>query len=311
VRIAVKAAGINFADLVARVGLYPDAPKTPFVPGYEVAGKVDKLGPDVTGIRKGERVVAGTRFGGYAELVIAKAKDIVKIPKDWSFEQAAALPVNYATAYAAIDRYGALRQNERVLIQAAAGGVGIAATQLAKHVGAEIFGTASKGKHKAIKEFGVDHAIDYRSQDFAKAVRKITGEKECLDLILDAIGGSSFRKGYATLRPGGRLVCFGASSVMSGEKRSITTAAKSLATTPIFHPLKMSGESKSVLGLNVLRLWDSKGSLEEFIDPLKKLMRNGVIQPVVAKAFPLEKGPDAHRFLQEGKNIGKVVLTVE
>jgi NADPH:quinone reductase-like Zn-dependent oxidoreductase len=308
-RVAVRAAGINFADVMARMGLYPDAPPLPSVVGYEFAGEVESLGDGVEGLAVGDRVMGGTRFGGYAEYVAVPADQLVPLPDGWSFEEGAAFPVNYATAYAGLCRYGALRQGERVLLHAAAGGVGIAATQVARHAGAEIFGTASSSKHEAIRGFGVDHAIDYRGEDFVKAIRRITGEREPLDLVMDAIGGSSFRRSFSLLRPGGRLVCFGASTLVGGERRSIARAAKGLVQTPWFNPLRLASSSKSVLGLNMLTLWDAKGSLAEFVDPLSELIAADIVRPVVAEAFPLEQGGAAQRFIQERKNVGKVVLT--
>ena len=310
VRVRARAAGINFADLMARTGLYPDAPKPPCVIGYEVAGEVDALGEGVDGLTVGDRVMAGTRFNGYAELVVAPANAVLPLPEGWSFEEGAAFPVNYSTAYAGIVRYGAAGEGERVLLHAAAGGVGIAATQVAKLRGAEVFGTASGSKHEAIRGFGVDHAIDYRNQDFVEEVRRLTGEKQPLDLVMDAIGGKSWRKSFSLLRPGGRLVCFGASSIVSGDRRSIPTALKTLAQTPRFNPIKMASESKAVIGLNMLKIWDAKGSLNEFIDPLWAWVAEDKLRPVVAEAFPLERGPDAHRFMMERKNVGKVILTL-
>jgi len=310
VRVAVKAAGINFADVMARIGVYPDAPKPPCVVGYEVAGEVDSLGDGVEGIAVGDRVIAATRFGGYAELAVADARSVTPLPEGWSFEEGAALTVNYATAYAALVRYGSLRTGERVLVHAAAGGVGIAATQIATHSGAEVFGTASAAKHDAIRGFGVRHPIDYRTQDFVAEVRRITGEERPLDLVLDAVGGKSLKKGYSLLGAGGRLVSYGASGVVSGERRNIPRALKTLAQTPRFNPLKLATHSKAVIGLNVLTLWTEKGSLEEISDPLAALVESGAIRPVVAQAFPLEQGPAAHRFIQEAKNVGKVVLTL-
>jgi NADPH:quinone reductase-like Zn-dependent oxidoreductase len=311
VRVRVKAAGINFADLMARVGLYEDAPKAPCVVGYEFGGEVESVGEGVTEYKPGQRVLGGCRFGGYAELVTTPENALVPLPDDWSYEEGAALPVHYATAYAGIVRYGSLAPGERVLLHAAAGGVGIAATQIAKLAGAgEIYGTASGSKHDAIRGFGVDHPIDYTEQDFRKEVRRIAGGKDPLDLVMDAVGGSSFRKSWSLLGAGGRLVCFGASSVMSGEKRSVRTIARMVATTPIFHPMPMMQTSRSVIGLNMLKLWDAKGTLDEYIQPLRRWMDEGKIRPVVAEAFPLERGADAHRYMGERRNIGKVVLTV-
>src|SRR4051794_28888644 len=163
VRIAVKSAGINFADTMARVGLYPDAPKPPCVLGYEVAGEIESVGEGITSFNTGDRVMAGTRFNGQAELVTVAEDQVLALPEALSFEEGAAFPVNYGTAYAALVLMGGLKEGERVLIHAAAGGVGISATQIARNLGAEIFGTASPSKHDAIRDQGVDHPIDYRS----------------------------------------------------------------------------------------------------------------------------------------------------
>jgi NADPH:quinone reductase-like Zn-dependent oxidoreductase len=301
VLIDVKAAGINFADTMARVGLYPDAPKPPCVVGYEVAGTVAAVGPGVEGITPGDRVMGGTRFGGYAEHVLVKAPDVLALPDRLSFEQGAALPVNYATAWAGLVRYGSLQPGERVLLHAAAGGVGISATQIAKRHGAEVWGTSSPGKHDAIREFGVDHPLDYTRDGWERDLPPF-------DLIMDAIGGKSFRTSYNLLRPGGRLVCFGASAVASGEKRSVTTALRTAVRMPRFNLIKQMSSSKAVIGLNMLRLWDDQGTLDAWIEPLRELMDDGTIEPVVAEAFPFERAPDAHRMIAERRNVGKVVL---
>jgi len=311
VRIAVKAAGINFADLLARLGFYADAPKPPCVVGYEVAGEVESLGDGVEGVSAGDRVLAPTKFGGYAELAIAPAMDVIPLPEGWSFEEGAAFPVVYATAYAGLIRYGTLQAGERLLVQAAAGGVGIAATQIGKKVGAEIFGTASASKHDAIRRLGVQHAIDYRANDFAKEVRRITGEKAPLDVVIDGIGGPSFRKGFKLLRPGGRLIMLGASAVMEGERRNIPRAVRTVVTMPRFNPLTMMSASRAAIGINMLRIWQDKGSMmSEYAGPLLELIRDGSVKPVVAEAFPLERGAVAHRYMAERKNVGKVVLTL-
>jgi NADPH:quinone reductase-like Zn-dependent oxidoreductase len=310
VLIRVHAAGINFADLMARQGLYPDAPDLPSVLGYEVAGEVEAVGDDVESVAVGDRVMAATRFGGYAEQVAVRERDAFAMPDDWSFEEGAAFPVVYGTAYASLISFGNLRAGERLLIQAAAGGVGIAATQIGKLLGAEIYGTASASKHDAIREFGVQHPIDYRDRDFAEEVRRISGEDRPLDLIVDGIGARSWKDGYRLLRPGGRLVMIGASSFVSGEKRNLPKAAANLARVPRFNPIKLASESISVIGLNMLRLWDARGTLDEFVEPLMQWIDQGVLRPVVAEAFPLERVGEAHRYMNERKNVGKVVLTV-
>ncbi len=302
VLVDVKAAGINFADLMARVGLYPDAPKPPAVVGYEVAGVVAGVGEGVDGPPGiGQRVAAPVRFGGYAEQAAVKADGVVALPDTLSFEEGAAIPINYATAWEALIRLGNVQAGERVLIHAAAGGVGIAGTQIAKRLGAEIWGTSSPGKHEATRGFGVDHPVDYTRSGWERDVPK-------LDLVMDAIGGSSWRRSYKLLRAGGRLVCFGASSVMAGEKRNLVAAARMALQMPRFNLIKQMSDSKSVIGLNVLTIWDAFGSAERWRVPLTELLADGTIRPVVAQSFPFERAPDAHRFIAERRNVGKVVL---
>jgi NADPH:quinone reductase-like Zn-dependent oxidoreductase len=302
VMIDVHAAGINFADLMARLGFYPDAPKPPCVVGYEVAGTIAALGSGVDGLSTGQRVVAPVRFGGYASKAAAHADGVVALPDELSFAQGAAIPVNYATAYEALIRAGNIQSGERVLIHSAGGGVGIAATQIAKRGGCEIWGTASPGKHEAIKGFGVDHPIDYTRAGWERSVPK-------LDLVMDALGGASFRRSYNLLRAGGRLVCFGAADVVSGENRNLIAAARTALRMPRFNLIKQMSESKTVIGLNILTLWDERGSGEEWRKSLSELLADGTIKPVVAEEFPFERAGDAHRFVSERKNLGKVVLT--
>jgi NADPH:quinone reductase-like Zn-dependent oxidoreductase len=302
VRIAVRAAGVNFADHLARVGLYPEAPKPPCVVGYEVAGTIEAVGDGVDTSRINERVLAGTRFGGYAEIVNVNAGDTVPLPDTLTFEQGAAVPVNYSTAWAALYGYGSLRSGERVLIHAAAGGVGIAAIQLAKPAGVEIHGTASPGKHKALTEMGVDRTIDYRRDGWWKDLPPY-------DIVLDAIGGASLPRSYRLLRPGGRLVAYGISALQQGEKRSLRTVLPQLL--PMlrgFNLTKQLSDSKAVIGLNMLALWDDRGTLEPWIAPLSQAMADGIVSPVVHAAVPFDNAPEAHRILAARENVGKVVL---
>ena len=313
VRITVRAAGINFADLMARSGMYPDAPKPPSVVGYEVAGEVESVGPDVEGVAVGDRVIAGTRFGGYAELVSVPASSLIELPESLGFEQGAAIPVNYGTAYAGLVIMGGIAPGERALLHAAAGGVGIAGTQIAKRNGAVVFGTASASKHDAIRAQGVDHPIDYRTKDFAAEVMAITGG-EGVDVIMDALGPSSFRKDYRILREGGRLICFGLADAQSGEGRNIPGILRGLAqmpfaTTPWWKSLAIMNENKGVFGLNMLAWWDREGSLNRVVEPLAEGLASGELTPVVAETFPFDRAADAHRFIHERRNVGKVVLT--
>ena len=301
VRIDVAAAGINFADVMARMGLYPDAPKTPCVVGYEVAGTVLELGEGVEGLSHGQRVVAVTKFGGYASQVVVPQDDVFALPDELSFEQGAAIPVNYGTAWAALIGYGSLQPGERVLVHSAGGGVGIAATQIAKRVGAEVYGTASPGKHARCEELGVDHAIDYRQSGWERDLPKF-------DVILDAVGGKSFRTDYAMLRAGGRLVAFGASALVSGQRRNLVTAMRTVIRMPRFNMIKQMSESKAVIGLNMYSLWKDRGTLQPWLAPLREMLDDGTVKPVVAGDFAFEDAGAAQTMITERRNVGKVVL---
>jgi NADPH:quinone reductase-like Zn-dependent oxidoreductase len=301
VRIAVAASGVNFADVLARIGLYPDAPKPPSVIGYEVAGTILELGEGVTGLTNGQRVLAASKFGGYATQVVVPAGDVVALPDGLTFEQGAAIPVNYATAWAALIAYGNLQRGERVLVHSAGGGVGIAATQIAKRSAAEVYGAASPGKHEQLTQLGVDHCVDYTRSGWERGLPPF-------DIVLDAVGGASFRRSYSMLAPGGRLVAFGASAVLSGPRRNLIAALRMLTRLPRFNLLKQMSESKAVIGLNLLTLWNDRGTLSPWIAPLREMLADGTIKPVVAGAFSFEDAGAAHAMLTERRNVGKVVL---
>jgi NADPH:quinone reductase-like Zn-dependent oxidoreductase len=302
VRIEVAAAGINFADVMARMGLYPDAPKTPCVVGYEVAGTILELGEGVDAFSVGQRVFAGTQFGGYASQVVAGASDVIALPDDLSFEQGAAIPVNYGTAWAGLIGYGNLQPGERLLIHSAGGGVGIAATQIAKRAGVEVYGTASPGKHARCAELGVDHMLDYTQPGWERGLPKF-------DLIMDAVGGASFRRSYSLLRPGGRLVAFGASSLVSGERKNVVTALRAVARMPRFNLIKQMSESKAVIGLNMLSLWKDRGTLQPWIEPMREMLSDGTVKPVIAGSFSFQEAGAAQNMITERRNLGKVILT--
>jgi NADPH:quinone reductase-like Zn-dependent oxidoreductase len=302
VRIDVAAAGINFADIMARLGFYPDAPKTPCVVGYEVAGTILELGEGVGDLNHGQRVVAGTEFGGYASQVVVSAADIVPLPDGLTFEQGAAIPVNYGTAWMGLVGFGSLRPGERVLIHAAAGGVGIAATQVAKRQGAEVYGTSSPGKHARISELGVDHPLDYTTAGWERNLPQF-------DLIMDAIGGKSLRRSYELLGGGGRLIAFGASGVVSGERRNPIAALRTALRMPRFNLIKQMSASKTVIGLNMYTLSQDERRRAQVSAALRELLDDGTVNPVVAGSFSFEEAGAAHNMITERRNVGKVVLT--
>jgi NADPH:quinone reductase-like Zn-dependent oxidoreductase len=306
VRIDVAAAGINFADIMARLGFYPDAPKTPCVVGYEVAGTILELGEGASTpahpLSHGQRVVAGTEFGGYASQVVVSAADIVPLPDELTFEQGAAIPVNYGTAWMGLVGFGSLKPGERVLIHAAAGGVGIAATQVAKRQGAEVYGTASPGKHARISELGVDHPLDYTTPGWERGLPQF-------DVIMDAIGGKSFRRSYDLLGGGGRLIAFGASAIVSGERRNPIAALSTAVRMPRFNLIKQMSASKAVIGLNMYTLSQDERRRAQVSAALRELLDDGTVNPVVAGSFSFEEAGAAHNMITERRNVGKVVLT--
>ena len=307
VRVRALACGVNFADVMARMGLYPDAPPVPCVVGYEVAGTVDAVGAGVKSVKPGDRVLALCRFGGYADVVVAPEVQVIPIPAKLSFEKAAAIPVNYITAWIMLVKLGNLAKGERVLIHAAAGGVGQAALQLAKWRGAEVFGTASASKHERLRSLGVAHCIDYHSQDFEAEVARITGGKG-VHVVIDAVGGKSFGKSYRSLAPMGRLFMFGVSALAPGEKLNPIAAVRGFLAMRSFKPIPLMNENRGVFGVNMGHLWDYAGDLRAMIEEILALVDQGVLDPLVDKTFPFEQAGGSHAYLQAHKNFGKVLL---
>jgi NADPH:quinone reductase-like Zn-dependent oxidoreductase len=306
VRVRVRAAGINFADLMARTGMYPDAPKIPCVIGYEVSGTVDQVGQGVTGLNAGDRVFAMPYFGGYSDTVVVPAAQAIAMPAKMSFEEAAALPVVYITAHHAMLFTGNLRPGMKVLIHSAAGGVGLAAVQLARAHQCEIFGTASAGKLDFLRGEGVQHPID-TTTDAAAAVRAIVGDAG-VDLVLDPVGGASWQAGYDLLGPTGRLVAFGFSAASGGNTRNLWKAVGAFLQVKKYSPMKLMGDNRSLTGINMAHLFNRADLLRPQFEALLKLYDEGVIKPHVDRTFRFDEAPAAHQYLHDRKARGKVLL---
>jgi synaptic vesicle membrane protein VAT-1 len=306
VRVRVKAAGINFADLMARVGLYPDAPKIPCVVGYEVSGTIDQVGAGVTDLPLGQRVFAMPRFGGYTDTLVVPAGQVIRIPDKMTFEDAAALPVVYLTAHHAMLFTGNLRPGSSVLVHSAAGGVGLAAIQLAKTRGCVIFGTASASKLDFIKSHGCTHAID-ASADYTAAVRAVVGDQG-LDLVLDAVGGPSWKKGYDLLGPTGRLVAFGFSAAAAGNKRNLFHAATQVFQIKKYNPMDLMNDNRSVSGVNMGHLFGRLDLLRPQFEALVAMYDAEQIKPYVDRTFKFDEAPAAHQYIHDRKAKGKVLL---
>ncbi len=305
VRIRVRAAGVNFSDLLARQGLYPDAPKPPCTIGYEVAGVVDTVGPGVTTARAGDRVVATTRFGGQSELVVVPATAVFPLPEGWTFEHGAAFPVVYLTAHHMLVRVAAARRGETVLVHAAAGGVGLAVAELGRIFGLRVLGLASAGKHGILREYGVE-PFDSRDPRWFDAVRRVAARG--VDVVLDAVGGDSWRHGYRLLAPAGRLVCYGASVLSEGSRRNMVRTIWRVLRFPRFGPLALMNDNKSVAGVNLGHIWNDEALLAPQVEALLGYARAGKLTPRVDRTFPLAEAAAAHRYIHERRNIGKVVL---
>jgi NADPH:quinone reductase-like Zn-dependent oxidoreductase len=306
VRIRVRAAGINFADLMARVGLYPDAPKLPCVVGYEVAGVIDTIGAGVTRLSVGDRVFGMPRFGGYTDTLVISEAQAFRMPDKMTFEEGAAMPVVYLTAHHMMLFTGNLRRRSRVLIHSAAGGVGLAAIELARTRDCEIFGVASAGKHGFLRERGCQHPID-SAADYVAEVRRATGGKG-VDLVLDAVGGKSWSQGYSLLAPAGRLVMFGLSAAAAGKKRNLLHALRQLAQIKSFSPRALMDDNKTVAGCNMGHLFGELAMLAEQFEALVALYEADQIHPHVDRSFAFSEAAAAHHYLHDRKAKGKVLL---
>ena len=306
--IKVKASGINFADILARKGIYPDAPPKPCVVGYEVSGTVTEVGEEIDDAWLDREVIALCRFKGQAEYVVVKQHQVYEKPEKLTFEQAAAIPVNYLTAYVLIVVMGSLQPYESILIHNVGGGVGLASLDIAKKIGATTYGTASKRKHQFLEERGLDHAIDYRSLDWKEELMKMTGSRG-VDLVIDPLGGKEWKRSYESLRATGRLGMFG---ISSASNRSGIFAklglVKLLLQTPIFHPLPLIDKNRGVFGVNLGHLWHEPKKAEHWMAALAEGVEEGWINPHVDKTFTFAEVAEAHRYIEERKNIGKVIL---
>lgn len=308
VRIAVAAAGLTFADVSARHGLYPDAPPPPCTVGYEVSGTIDALGEGVTAPPIGTRVLALTRFGGHSTSVCVPVASALPIPDELGFVDAAAIPVNYLTAHHMLFHVGRVHPGSTVLVHMAGGGVGTSVFQLLSTIPNVVsFGTASKPKHDYLRGLGCTHPIDYRNVNYVDAVREVVGSRG-VDLILDPLGGKDWRHSWDLLAPAGRTVAFGFANAVGGSRRSLFRVLSQLLRTPRFTPIGAMNENKSLQGVNMGHLWDEIALLRPQLERVLELWKEGVVRPHVHATVPFSQAGEAHRMLEEGENRGKVIL---
>lgn len=310
VLIDVKYSGINFADLLMRMGLYPSAPKPPFTPGYEVSGVIAKVGSTENDELLGKSVAALTKFGGYSSKVVVKKDRLINLTEGVDMALAAAMPVVYLTSYVMISLQAHLQKEEWVLIHNIGGGVGLAAVELSRMIGANIIGTASVAKHDRLRAKGIHHLIDYNTEDFVARVKEIT-EGNGVDVIIDPIGGENLKKSYKALRSFGRLVVFGFSKAASGPRRKVLHLLKEYIKTPKFSPIKLMGHNKGVFGCHLGMVMDRQELLLECIQKLMSYFQNGDINPHLDRVFPLNRVKDAHQYIMDRRNFGKVLLRTD
>lgn len=312
VKIKVGAAGVNFADLMMRMGMYPEAPPLPFVPGYEIAGTVMEVGDQVKNFKPGDRVLGGCKFGGYVSEIVLAEFQVRKTPAHLSDAEAASIPVNFMTAWTALQEMGRIRKGDRVLIPSAAGGVGVAAVQIAAQAGAHVVGlVGSPSKTQIVRELGAAETMS--NQEWEKAADKEAGG---FDIILDATGGESVKRSMRRLAHGGRVIVFGVSSFVGGEKRNLTRIVSGLLHTPFYTPFKLMDQCKGIFGLNMLTLFDPPSPGVDFRNTIMgrsfegplKAFEEKKFRAIVGKTFPLAEGGAAHTHLQSRSNVGKVVL---
>lgn len=300
VAIDVAYSGVNFADIQMRLGFYPDAPKKPFVPGYEVSGTVTAVGTQVKDIRPGDAVVAGTYFGGYASHVTIPARQVFKLPASVDLAGGAALPVNYFTAQLALFEMARVRRGDRVLIECATGGVGVLAIQMARHVGAEVTGlTTTPTKKSFIEELG---ATAYTRDEF-RANESLRG----YDMILNASGGAQINWQRARLGITGRMVCIGLSSGVKDGKRNYLRIATAALQTPRISVLKLFDANTGIFALNALHVLRDPTWVERLTRAMAGVEQMG-LRPHVGKVFPAEQASAAHAFLETKQATGKVLL---
>lgn len=306
VRLDVEVFGLNYADVMARLGKYQDAPPMPSILGYEAVGRINKIGSQVTGLEVGQRVLAFTRFGAYASQAVTEAMAVVPISDDLDAGIATAFGTQYCTAFYAANYVTQLHAGEHVLVQSAAGGVGTALVQFALHKGCIVYGTAgSEKKLDYLRALGVQYPINYTTEDFEEVVKKHAPNGK-IDAMFDAVGGSAVKKGFRILAGGGRLVCYGASSM---SQQGLFGTVGSALGFGFYHPAQLMIPARSILGVNMLRIADEKPQVMQYcMQEVIKLYEQGIFVPSIDKVYPVSELATAHEALEMRKTIGKVAV---
>lgn len=300
VRVRVLAAGVAYADLLMRRGLYPNTPPFPFVPGYDIVGDVDALGDGSGEFQVGQRVAALTMIGGYSQFTIVPPVHLVPVPSQLDPAEAVSLVLNYVTAYQMLHRVAHVRSRQTLLVHSAAGGVGTAALQLGRIVDLKMYGIASKSKHGLVSSFGAV-PIDYRTERFADRIQQLVPAG--MNCVLDPIGGVQWWQSYRCLRAGGYLVCYGVQAAVSKGK---LTAGLGFALLGL---MKLLPDGRHSSWYNVRKLRDVHPDwFRQDLANLFELLSARQIQPVIAGRFPLREAARANELLEKSQISGKLVL---
>ena len=299
--------GINFSEIMARMRLYPGAPKPPTTLGAEGCGEIESVGEGITKFQIGDRVMVFSRYASYATHICTSEDMVMPLPDKFSFEEGAAFPVIYITAYMMMFDLGNFRKGETILIHGAGGGVGTAAIQLAQTIDGNIIGTASEWKHKKLNKMGVNQCIDYSTEDVYQKIMEYTNNRG-VDLIIDPVGSKNWKTSYKCLAPLGKLVVFGDQNFVKGKSFNFLASMKEFFSMPKFRPMDLMSRNKSVMGYHLGRLADAEDKIQRAVINLQSLARDGKIKPVIDKIFPFMKADKAHAYIQDRKNFGKVLL---
>ncbi len=312
VRIAVRAAGLNYADCAVRLGLYSAVKDDPVTPGFEVAGTVLETGSAVTGFQPGQRVFAVTRFGGYTSELVVTQDQVFRLPEGMSFEQGAAFPAVHLTAWHALVDLAHLQAGETVLVHSAAGGVGTAACGIASRLGAKVIGVV-RGEHKleVARRHGAGSVIDRAAEPLWERVERLA-PSGC-DVVLDANGVETLRDSYEHLALSGRLLVYGFATMLPRGRGWVNPIALAWhwLRTPRFDPLRLTTENRAVIGFNVVYQFERRERFRTAIETLLGWLAEGTLRPPMVQTFPLARAADAHRAIESGRTTGKLVLTNE
>ena len=299
--------GINFSEIMARMRLYPGAPKPPASLGGEGCGIIEAIGSEVEKFKVGDRVMVLCRHASYSTHVCSNEDLVMPLPEKFSFEEGAAFPVIYLTAYMMMFNLGNFQEGETILIHGAGGGVGTAAIQLAQAIGGNVIGTASKWKHSKLNEIGVENCIDYTNENVHEKVMRFTNNRG-VDLVLDPVGSHNWKISYECLAPLGKMIIFGDQNFVKGKSFNFFALMKEMFSMPKYKPMDLMSKNKSVMGYHLGRLAGAEDKIQKAASKLFDLAQAEKIKPIIDQIFPFTEAPKAHERIQNRKNFGKVLL---